>query len=70
MREVGRPESDTAVLVPKVYHGVVEVLRHSGTRTEFCPVFDNKLSRRRVLIFEITGITLYWEVRLNLQQGY
>jgi len=59
MGKIRRPKSNATVLVPKVYHGVMEVLGHGVTRTEFCPMLDDDLASAGVLIFEISGISLH-----------
>jgi len=57
--EVRRPERHGAVLVAKVDHGVVCVLRHRRAAAQLCAVFDDQLARRGVLVFQVAWVALY-----------
>ena len=58
MWEIGCPEGNGTVLVSEMDNGVVEVLGHGCTCTEFGSVFDNQLASRGILVFKITRVSL------------
>ena len=63
MGEVRRPEGDGAVLVPEVDDGVVWVLAHRVACPELRSVFDHELARGRVLVLQISWVTLRTDMR-------
>jgi hypothetical protein len=55
---VGRPKRDGTILVTHVEDGVVGVLLERGGGSKTGWDFDNNLTSRYVLVFEIPSVTL------------